>query len=170
MVKGELEVRLRLLRFCIRMQPYHWYVHLRYTLLRSWMCNHTKDTYTFREFVIYDNDQWYPSSSIGAGGYKVKGEPEVRLRLPRSYYDTFVRNTFGSYLQVMREVTFSPVMSVWLIHRDSSPVEYNAGSPTTTSPAKSCSSLLWVWSQRIPDGSPLLVSGQTVERTVRRTS
>ena len=37
MVEGELEVRLRLLRFSIRMQPYHWCVHLRKRLLRSWM-------------------------------------------------------------------------------------------------------------------------------------
>ena len=37
MVKGELEVRLRLLRLRIRMQPYHWCVHLWYRLLRSWM-------------------------------------------------------------------------------------------------------------------------------------
>ena len=37
MVEGELEVRLRLLRFSIRMQLYHWCVHIGYRLLRSWM-------------------------------------------------------------------------------------------------------------------------------------
>ena len=35
--KGELEVRLRLLRLCIRTQPYYWCGHLRYRLLRSRM-------------------------------------------------------------------------------------------------------------------------------------
>ena len=57
------------------------------------------------------------------------------------YYNIFVRNGFGSYLRVMRKVTFNSTMSDWLIHRDSSSVEYNAGSPTTTSPVKSCISL-----------------------------
>ena len=43
-VKGALEVRLRLLRLCIRMQPYQWCVHLRYRLLRSrkdWNASHS---------------------------------------------------------------------------------------------------------------------------------
>ena len=35
MVKGELEVRLCLLRLCIWMRPYCWCVHLKYRLLRS---------------------------------------------------------------------------------------------------------------------------------------
>ena len=37
------------------------------------------------------------------------------------FYDIFVQNTFGSYLQVMRKVTFSPVTSDWLIQGDGSP-------------------------------------------------
>ena len=45
------------------------------------------------------------------------------------YYDIFVRNGFGSYLRVMRKVTFNSTMSDWLNHRDSSSVEYNARSP-----------------------------------------
>ena len=35
-------------------------------------------------------------------------------------------------------------MSVWVIHRDSSSGEYNAGSPTKTPPVKSGTSLFWV--------------------------
>ena len=50
------------------------------------------------------------------------------------YYDIFVRNGFGSYLRVMRKVTFNSAMDDWFIYRDSSSVEYNAGIPTKTSP------------------------------------
>ena len=60
------------------------------------------------------------------------------------YYDIFMRIGSGSYLRVMREVIFSPVMGDWLFHRDSSSVEYNAGSPTKTSSTKSRSFLFWV--------------------------
>ena len=57
------------------------------------------------------------------------------------FYDIFVRKTSESYLQVMRKVTISPVISDWLIQGDGSSVECNAGSPSKTSPVKSCSSL-----------------------------
>ena len=60
------------------------------------------------------------------------------------FYDIFFRNAFGSYLRVMRKVTFSPVMSYWLIHEDGSSVEYIAGSPSKTWPVKSCRFLFWV--------------------------
>ena len=36
---------------------------------------------------------------------------ETKQRL--HFYDIFVQNTFSSYLQVMRKVTFSPVISNW---------------------------------------------------------
>ena len=77
------------------------------------------------------------------------------------FYDIFVRNTFGSYLQVMPKVTFSPVISHWLIRVDFSPVEYNARSPSKTSPVKSQSILTAAlcWSVDKP-----------FERTVRKTS
>ena len=60
------------------------------------------------------------------------------------FYDIFLRNAFGSYLQVMRKIIFNSAMGDWLIHEDGSSVEYNAGSPSKTSPVKSCSSLFWV--------------------------
>ena len=60
------------------------------------------------------------------------------------YYNIFVRNGSGSYLWVMRKIIFHSVMGDWLIHRDSSSVEYNARNPTKTSPVKSGSSLFRV--------------------------
>ena len=56
-MKGELEVRLRLLRLCSLTTG-------AFTLstgcsVHGCGCNHTKDAYMFREFVIYDNDQFY---------------------------------------------------------------------------------------------------------------
>ena len=61
-------------------------------------------------------------------------------------------------------------MGDWLIHRDSLSVEYNAGSPPKTSPEEILQLFVLGLITMNPDGSPLLVSGQTVERTVRRTS
>ena len=78
------------------------------------------------------------------------------------YYDIFVRNALGICFQVMREVTFSPVMGDWLTHRDSSSVEYNDREPNENFAREIIQLFFWGLIKMNPDGSPPLVSGQTV--------
>ena len=41
-----------------------------------------------------------------------------------NYYDIFVRNAFGNYRDVMREVTYSPMMAVMLTYEDSKSLQF----------------------------------------------
>ena len=54
-----------------------------------------------------------------------------------------------------RKFTFNSTISDWLIHRDSSSVEYNAGSPTKLR-LRNLAALCFVFDHTNPDGSSLL--------------
>jgi uncharacterized protein (DUF1800 family) len=46
-----------------------------------------------------------------------------------NYYDIFVRNAFGNYRDVLREVTYSPVMGDYLTFKRNSAYDYNKNYP-----------------------------------------
>jgi uncharacterized protein (DUF1501 family)/uncharacterized protein (DUF1800 family) len=46
-----------------------------------------------------------------------------------SYYDIFVRHAFGSYRDIMREVSFSPLMGWYLTYKDSASFSYKGSVP-----------------------------------------
>ena len=67
----------------------------------------------------------------------------------------FVRNGFRSYLRVRRKFIFISIMSDWLIHRDSSSVEYNARRPSKLR-LRNMAALCFVLHHTNPDGSSRL--------------
>ena len=69
--------------------------------------------------ALYANDQlrqrmaWALSQILvtaARGGVAFTGETEMWT----NYYDIFVRNAFGNYRDVLREVTYSPIMGDYL--------------------------------------------------------
>jgi hypothetical protein len=40
------------------------------------------------------------------------------------YYDIFVRNAFGNFFDILKEVTFSPIMAEMLTYKDSKSFSY----------------------------------------------
>ena len=78
------------------------------------------------------------------------------------YYDMFVHNAFGSYLEVMREVTFSPDMGDWLTHRDCFSFEYNEREPNENFAREIMQLFVLGLTKMNPDGSSQLVNGQAV--------
>lgn len=42
-----------------------------------------------------------------------------------NYYDIFVRNAFGNYLDVLREVSFSPMMAAMLTYEETKSIDYS---------------------------------------------
>merc|ERR1711959_382340 len=46
-----------------------------------------------------------------------------------NYYDIFVRNAFGNYREIMREVTHSPLMGDYLTFRRNSAYDHNKNYP-----------------------------------------
>lgn len=46
------------------------------------------------------------------------------LFLLQTYYDIFVRNAFGNYRDILREVSYSPMMAEMLTYRDSRSTAY----------------------------------------------
>lgn len=45
------------------------------------------------------------------------------------YYDNFVRNAFGSFRQVLREVAYSPMMARYLTFLDSKSISFDGSYP-----------------------------------------
>merc|ERR1719203_2208308 len=62
---------------------------------------------------------------VSLAGLDKDSETELWL----NYYDIFVRNAFGSYKDVLREVTYSPLMGNFLTHTGSSSYDYNNKFP-----------------------------------------
>lgn len=46
------------------------------------------------------------------------------LFLHQTYYDIFVRNAFGNYRDILKEVSYSPMMAEMLTYRDSRSTAY----------------------------------------------
>ena len=79
-----------------------------------------------------------------------------------NYYDIFVRGAFGSYLQLMREVTYSPVMGEWLTHVRSSSYESDKTEPNENF-ARELMQLFTIGLIKMnPDGSSQRVDGEEV--------
>jgi len=57
-------------------------------------------------------------------------DPELWL----NYYDVMVRHAFGNYRDILREVSYSPVMGKYLTHTGSSAFDYNGHFPNENFP------------------------------------
>jgi uncharacterized protein (DUF1800 family) len=76
-------------------------------------------------FVVSDNQDAVASNTIGAA----------------SYYDMLLRNAFGNYRDLLRDVSLHPIMGAYLSHlRNVKSDPRIAASPTRTTRARSCSS------------------------------
>merc|ERR1719203_62825 len=85
-----------------------------------WMMRAVMDADQLRQRIAW------ALSQIVVIGYGVGTEaPEPWL----SYYDIMVRNALGNYQDVIREVTFSPLMGMWLTHTLTSWPDYNGYHP-----------------------------------------
>ena len=55
------------------------------------------------------------------------GGPRIKKNINEggvAYYDIFTRNAFGSYLDVLREVSFNREMSIWLTFQNNMALQY----------------------------------------------
>eukprot|EP00928_Gymnodinium_smaydae_P027006 TRINITY_DN2102_c0_g1_i1.p1 TRINITY_DN2102_c0_g1~~TRINITY_DN2102_c0_g1_i1.p1 ORF type:complete len:1927 (+),score=287.17 TRINITY_DN2102_c0_g1_i1:97-5877(+) len=64
-------------------------------------------------------------STSGVLNFKYKSHTEFLL----NYYDIFVRNAFGNYRDVLREVTYNPFMGEYLSFRGSTSLDHNGFFP-----------------------------------------
>jgi len=62
---------------------------------------------------------------VGVEGLGKQDENEIW----HTYYDIFVRHAFGRLHDVVREVSFSPVMGIYLTYRGSTSLAYSATAP-----------------------------------------
>eukprot|EP01125_Pyxidicula_operculata_P014519 TRINITY_DN483_c0_g6_i1.p1 TRINITY_DN483_c0_g6~~TRINITY_DN483_c0_g6_i1.p1 ORF type:complete len:1985 (+),score=368.79 TRINITY_DN483_c0_g6_i1:207-6161(+) len=63
--------------------------------------------------------------TIGAGG----SEKESEIEGWATYYDIFVRNAFGNYRDIMREVAYNPMMSLYLSFLQNKALAYSNSYP-----------------------------------------
>ena len=78
------------------------------------------------------------------------------------YYGIFVRNAFGNFLNVVREVTYSPAMGVFLTHEGSSSFDYSGKFPNENY-AREIMQLFMLGLYRVEeDGSPQRADGVLV--------
>ena len=61
-----------------------------------------------------------------------------------TYYDIFVRNAFGSYRTVLKEVTYSPMMGQYLTYMQNKAFKFAGTFPIKTMLEKSCSVYYWI--------------------------
>lgn len=110
-----------------------------------------------RQRMAWALSQIYVTSVPGVGD---DGASESWL----TYYDIFVRNSFGNLRDVLREVTYSPIMGEYLTYRGSSSYDYNKGKYPDENYAREIMQLFTIgvvrlnpngtW-QNSTDGSPL---------------
>lgn len=62
---------------------------------------------------------------VSANGFGMDDRTELWL----NYYDIFVRNAFGNFRDVLREVTYNPLMGRYLTNTGSSSFDYNGRFP-----------------------------------------
>ena len=79
-----------------------------------------------------------------------------------NYYDIFVRGAFGNFLDILREVTFSPIMGVYLTHSGSTSYDHDFNFPNENY-AREVMQLFTIGTQKLNvDGTSLLVNGEVV--------
>lgn len=81
-----------------------------------------------------------------------------------NFYDIFVRHAFGSYRDILDEVTLSPVMGTWLSHLMNQKADPVAGTSPDENYAREVQQLFTIGLVQLhPDGTPILdASGRPI--------
>merc|ERR1719414_1576453 len=87
---------------------------------------------------------------VSAQGFNFNEYSEMWL----NYYDIFVRNAFGNFRDLLREVTYSPLMGRYLTHSGSTSYDYNKRFPNENY-AREVQQLFTIGLDLLnPDGTP----------------
>lgn len=78
-----------------------------------------------RQRVAWALSQIYIISETGQPAYLRKERTELWLQ----FYDIFVRHAFGNLRNVLREVSYAPIMGYYLTYLDSDSLAYSAAAP-----------------------------------------
>eukprot|EP00586_Coscinodiscus_wailesii_P011040 CAMPEP_0172493050 /NCGR_PEP_ID=MMETSP1066-20121228/24373_1 /TAXON_ID=671091 /ORGANISM="Coscinodiscus wailesii, Strain CCMP2513" /LENGTH=895 /DNA_ID=CAMNT_0013263005 /DNA_START=387 /DNA_END=3071 /DNA_ORIENTATION=+ len=97
-----------------------------------------KNIYLDWEFVEYKNTIWANHALYDEGQLRQRmawalyqiipiGLPNTRSsgELWLQYYDVFVRHAFGNYMNILKEISYTDIMSGWLTYYDNMSLQYN---------------------------------------------
>jgi len=114
------------------------------------------------QHAMFAEDQLRQRVAWALSQVLVVGEEFMGTELYTNYYDIFVRSAFGNYKDILREVTFSPLMAHWLTYHWSRSFDASKSFPDENY-AREILQLftIGVWKLN-PDGSRLQVDGADV--------
>jgi uncharacterized protein (DUF1800 family)/uncharacterized protein (DUF1501 family) len=98
-----------------------------------------KNIYLGGEFMEYKNTVWANHALYDEGQLRQRmawalyqiipiGKPmsdDASVEVWLHYYDIFVRNAFGNYMNILKEISYTDIMSMWLTYYGNMSLQYN---------------------------------------------